>query len=252
METLAEERARQLVHAERLSTIGEMSAGIAHEINNYLAPVLGYTEMLGMKVNAGCGLSPEDSETFKSYLECIVKGTHRIRNLVERIRKHSRKTAGERSLCSVNDIVRQSLELSASAVKRLRLELSLNQKLPNVVADQQELEQVFVNLFKNAADAMEGKGACSLRVSSGFESGAVVVSVSDSGPGIPEDKIEHVFESFFTTKGPEKGTGLGLSVSKSIVERHGGSIKAGNLPGGGAIFTIALPPAAFPEGQTQQ
>lgn len=243
METLAEERAKQLVHAERLSTIGEMSAGIAHEINNYLVPVIGYTDMLAKKLNESAGAIPGDRlDSFKSYLGSVARGVQRIRNLVERIRKHSRRTAGERVRCSVNDIVRQSLELSDNSLKLFRVELGLSQSLPDVVVDQQELEQVFVNLFKNAADAMGASGGV-LRVSSEMVSGAVVVKVADSGPGIPPEKLEQVFESFFTTKGPEKGTGLGLSVSKGIIERHGGSISADNKPGSGAVFTITLPAA---------
>jgi len=150
METLAEERAKQLVHAERLSTIGEMAAGIAHEINNYLSPVLGYAEMLDMKLDKDRYEPKENLETYKSYLDCIVKGAHRIRNLVERIRKHSRKTSGGRTLCSINDVIRQSLELSSSKIKCLRLEVALAASQPQVMADPQELEQVFVNLFKNA------------------------------------------------------------------------------------------------------
>jgi C4-dicarboxylate-specific signal transduction histidine kinase len=242
MESLAEDRAKQLVHAERLSTIGEMSAGIAHEINNYLSPVLGYTEMLAFKFDNQSELKPADLATCKDYLDCIGKGARRIRNLVERIRKHSRRAASRPVLTSVNEIIRQSLELTGARVRSLRLELNLDKDLPKVLVDPQELEQVFVNLIKNAADAMEAKPGL-LRISSvaSPSGGGVILKVADSGPGIPEDKLEHVFESFFTTKGPEKGTGLGLSVSRGIIERYGGNISASNGPSGGAVFTIVLP-----------
>ena len=119
------------------------------------------------------------------------------------------------------------------------MEVNLDSKIPQIMADQQELEQVFVNLFKNAAEAMEetsGGGMLSVSsVQSQDGSNAIVVKVEDSGPGIPQDKLEQVFESFFTTKGPEKGTGLGLSVSKGIIERHGGTIAASNRPDGGSL-----------------
>ncbi len=247
MESLAEERARQLVHAERLSSIGEMAAGIAHEINNYLAPVLGYAEMLAMKLGDSKSLEPERLPVYKGYVENLVKGAQKIRNLVERIRMHSRRLGGGKAPCEINEILSQSLELCENRLKAFKLEKSFAEGLPNILADSQELEQVFVNLLKNAADAMEGRRGSLLKVSSFLDAaGFVVVRVDDSGCGIPEDKLEQIFESFFTTKRPERGTGLGLSISKGIVERHGGAIVALNRKEGGASFVITLPPAPPP------
>jgi len=244
MESLAEDRARQLVHAERLSSIGEMSAGIAHEINNYLAPVMGYTEMLSMKLGADASLAPERAALYKGYVDNVFKGAQKIKNLVERIRVHSRRLGAGKIPCDVNQVISQSLELCENKLKRFKVEKALTSGLPDLLADPQELEQVFVNLLKNAADAMEGREGGALKIASSLDSsGCVVVKVEDTGSGIPTDKMEHIFESFFTTKGPERGTGLGLSVSKGIVERHGGTISAANRQPCGAVFTVAIPQA---------
>lgn len=246
LESLAEERARQLIHAERLSAIGEMSAGIAHEINNYLTPVMGYAEMLGSRLKSPFAPNPESGGRMTQYLDEISLGAKKIKSLVERIRLHSRKGESARAPSDLNEILLHSMELCNNSLKRCKVERELGDGLPPVLCDPQEIEQVFVNIVKNAADAMKDSPVSFLKVSTALEQGRVVARIKDSGAGIKPEHLEHIWESFFTTKGPESGTGLGLSVSKRIIESHGGLLEASNHPDGGAVFTIVLPPCPPP------
>lgn len=247
MEELAEERAKQLVHSERLSTLGEMAAGIAHEINNYLAPITGYTDMLQIGA-MDCGGSPEKQRQFLGdigpYITGIKTSAERIRLLVQRIRSHSRTEAMDKSACDINDIIEQSLELCVNQVKRMSLTKNLKDDLPLTHVSINEIEQVIVNLIKNAGDELTDQSDQKLIISTSADGRNVIVTIEDNGPGIPEANLQKIWQSFFTTKEEEKGTGLGLSICKSIVESHNGSIEADNRPEGGARFTIKLPVAS--------
>ncbi|OGV47902.1 MAG: hypothetical protein A2017_02315 [Lentisphaerae bacterium GWF2_44_16] len=240
METLAEERAKKLIHSERLSTLGELAAGMAHEVNNYLAPISGYADLLKLYID-NMPLGEAEKIKYSEYIDGINRGAGRIRKLIERVRIHGRKTASERIDTDVRELLVQSLELCVGKLKRVKVERDLTEMPLKVNVMSQEIEQVFVNIFKNAAEAMSGREGSVLWVSSRFEADIVRVIIEDNGPGVPEEHIENIWEAFFTTKSAEDGTGLGLSISKGIIENHGGSIKAENRKEGGARFIIELP-----------
>lgn len=242
MEALAEERAKKLIHAERLSTLGELAAGMAHEVNNYLAPVSGYAELLKFNINS-MSLNDAEKSRYREYIDGISAGAGRIKKLIERVRTHGRKTGSERIGSNINDLIIQSLELCTGKLKKVKVTRTLQEAPVRVNVMPQEIEQVFVNIFKNAAEAMAGRSGSVLSVSSYSDAAVVRVIIEDNGPGIPESQIENIWEAFFTTKPAEEGTGLGLSISKGIIEDHGGSIRAENRNEGGARFIIELPTA---------
>jgi C4-dicarboxylate-specific signal transduction histidine kinase len=239
MERLAEERAAQLIHAERLSTLGELAAGIAHEINNYISPASGYIKIMELQLEQLLTVSDKDKAYFRNAIRQTGDSIAKIERLVGRLKKHSRKRQDEKSLTNINNIVRQAAELCHSKLKFLDYAEFLSQDLKPVSVNSQEIEQVIVNILKNAADELDRDGI--IRVYTSMEDDRLVISIEDNGPGIPEDGEEKIFESFFTTKDEERGTGLGLSVSKEIIESHGGRIFAEKSEMGGAAFVIELP-----------
>jgi len=247
LESLAEERARQLIHSERLSTLGELSAGIAHEINNYLSPVAGYTEMLEIQTSKLEEIiPPEITNAFSIYIKGINESSEKIRNLMERIRTHSRKSGGDKSYVSVNNVLTHSIELCTSKLRKFKLVKNLAKNIGLTLINIQEIEQVLINVLKNAAEALEGRIDGIISVKTYQDNDFACVSIADNGTGIPEDELEKIWDSFFTTKPTEKGTGLGLSISKSIIEEHGGTIEARNNPEkAGAEFIIKLPVKKF-------
>lgn len=242
MESLAEERAKKLIHAERLSILGELSAGMAHEVNNYLSPVMGYLEMLSLRLSR-MEIAEEQRAGINDCLSGIGVGADRIRKLIERIRSHSKANRDEKSILNINDVLNHSLELCISKLKKFTIEKNFATRLPIITANVQELEQVFVNIFKNAADSMEEMpmGANRIKIYTQSDDKRIYITIEDCGTGIPHEQIDKIFDSFFTTKSNEKGTGLGLSICKGIIEGYSGRIRVENRAEGGARFTIELP-----------
>lgn len=257
MEALAEERARQLVHAERLSVLGTLTAGFAHEISNPLNVILGNAELLHATWDeiappirralendgANMELLRQATDETPRMLRDIQAGAEQTARLVRGLKRFSRKDDEWISQCLINDCVERALRLGHSRFKNwLTIETELDPDLPLTRAKPQQLEQVFLNLFLNAADAMKPQEDGILRITSRHEGDKVVVVVEDTGPGIPPDALDTIWEPFFTTKGPEEGTGLGLSISRGIIEEHEGTLYAENRPHpGGARFTIEIP-----------
>lgn len=239
MEALAEERAKQLVHAERLSTLGELSAGIAHEINNYIAPASGYVKIMELQLEQLHSVSDKDKAYFRNAIRQTGDSVAKIERLVKRLKKHSRKNIEEKSIENINNIVRQAAELCFSRLKFMDYAELLSEDLKPIPVNSQEIEQVLVNILKNAADELGHNG--SIRVYTFMEKNNVVVRIEDNGPGIPAGAEKKVFEAFFTTKESERGTGLGLSVSRGIIKSHGGKIWVEKSEMGGAAFVIELP-----------
>jgi C4-dicarboxylate-specific signal transduction histidine kinase len=162
--------------------------------------------------------------------------------MVRSLKDYARKNKTAEGLCDINQCVRNALDLCANAVKHhVTVETELAPKLPSVMGDSQEIDQVFVNLFINAADAMKANGNGTLHIRTHSEETAVRIVVEDTGPGLPEEMMEEIWKPFFTTKGPDQGTGLGLSIVRGIIESHKGRIVAENRPSGGARFIITLP-----------
>ena len=259
MGKLAEERSKQLVHAERMATVGLLSAGIAHEINNPATFIAGNVQTLGKfyedvepilreRTQQDC----ENSEKLEFILdempkavEGIQNGVSRISRIVTGLKSFCRKNENSVAACDINTCIEQALELCHNALKyHVTIEKDLAENLPGIMADSQQIEQVLINLFVNAADAMIEKSQGTLSIKSQSADNSVVVKISDTGPGIPDDKLDDIWQPFFTTKPPDKGTGLGLFTVRGIIENHEGLISLENKPSGGAEFTITFPAVA--------
>ncbi len=257
MEALAMDRAQQLIHAERMATLGTMSAGIAHEINNSTSVISGNVQTLQRfwplveSKLAGEGPADEDDdarvqfvlEEVPKILSAMRKGVGRVAKIVQGLKDYSRSGFKHaRALCSVNEAIQESLDLCENAKKLTsRVVLDLDPELPKTVADMQQLEQVFVNLIVNACDAMGERTESVLEITTRRKGDSMTIVFEDNGPGIPEELLEKIWDPFFTTKGVGKGTGLGLSISQGLIEDHGGRFRVENRAAGGACFTITLP-----------
>ena len=225
----------QLIEREKLSAVGEFVAGVTHELNNPLAVILGYAQLLGEEA-----LSPDQG----GYLRHIVGGVERCRKITRGLLAFARQGPSERVHVQINDLLEETLgflqfELRASKISVVR---HFEPRLPQITADPQQLQQVFLNIMNNARQAMEergGNGMLTLTTRSAVNQ--VWIVIEDDGPGIRPEHLGRLFTPFFTTKPVGKGTGLGMSVSYGIVRKHGGEIRAESPPGSGARFTIELP-----------
>ncbi len=231
----AESRAHQ---AERLAVVGEIAAGMAHEIRNPLMSIRGFAQLLQEDM-------PPDGAQHQ-YLSIIVKETQRMNDLIERLLHYARPPGGREALVSVNAVLLDTLQLTASRIRRknISLEHRLADGLPCVYADQEQLKQVVLNLLINAIQALENRpGEGSVLAATGYDAELerVKISVSDNGDGISEEMIDKIFMPFFTTK--EQGTGLGLAMVEKTVTNMGGAVQVASTKGEGACFTLLLPPA---------
>ncbi|HET7340269.1 MAG TPA: ATP-binding protein [Methylomirabilota bacterium] len=234
LEDLQHSQANAAEH-QRLSTVGKLAAGLAHEINNPLTAILGQAHLLMRAAEH----SPETRER----LGVIIQETSRAARLLKSVLTLSRSHTTERSDCSLDAEVRMLLQLTQPQrdLAGIRTIAELD-PVPPVRANADQMRQVVLNLLQNAHQAMAGNaGEHALTVSTRVTEDRVLVQVLDTGPGMPPDVLPRVFDAFFTTKKNEQGTGLGLWVSYDIVEQHGGRLTANNRPEGGAIFTMELP-----------
>jgi signal transduction histidine kinase len=237
MVTLEMTRA-SLVQSEKLSSLGELVAGVAHELNNPLTTVIGYAE-LAIK-EKGCG------EEIRRDLEMINEGARRAAQIVRSLLAFARNDSREKTLVGVNGVLEKVLGLTANQIRldniEIRLELAPGSALPMVKAHDRQLQQVFLNLVNNAHQAMASlKRPGILTVKTEHRNGMVLITVADTGPGISKADLTRIFDPFFTTKPVGQGTGLGLSVSYGIVQEHGGKIRAESEEGHGATFVVELP-----------
>ena len=248
-----EEQRSRFVRSDRLRSLGEMAAGIAHELNQPLVGVRGLAEHLLIGMERGWKL---DAVKLQQRLEGIVEQADRMVHIIEHVRKFARE-AGRPELAAVpvNEVVQSALDLLQVQFRShgLELDAELGEELPLVQANPYSLEEVVLNLLSNARDATEerfGEDAGSgerVEVRTGVEDGWVRIAVADSGVGIPSGVAERVFEPFFTTKDPDRGTGLGLSISKGIVEEFGGRLELASVEGEGTTVTICLPATPEPD-----
>jgi two-component system NtrC family sensor kinase len=224
---------KQLIHADRLATIGQLAAGVAHELNEPLSNILGFAQLAGKH--------PELPEKSAYDLEKIVHASLYAREIIKKLLLFARQTTVCKSSIDLNDTVSAALELFEYRFEKegIKLVRGFSPELPPLVADGGQLKQVIVNLVVNAIQAMPGGGILTVRTST--EGKHLVCSVEDTGTGMAEEIIDRIFVPFFTTKDVDQGTGLGLPVAHGIVVAHGGTIEVKSAPGKGATFTIRLP-----------
>lgn len=234
------ETQREVIHAERLAAVGELVSGIAHEINNPIGIILSRLDAIELEAEA----TPMPPQLAKD-LAVIRTHAERITRTVEGLLAFTRKVPERRRVAlDLNGVLRESLELVGDtlASRAVRVETDLCAEPLPLVGDPAALEQVFVNLFVNAADAMQGGGQLTVRSRlAPDDPGVAEATVSDTGEGIPAHLLERIFDPFFSTKQSRGGTGLGLSVSRRIVHEHGGKIRADSTPGQGSVFEVRLP-----------
>ncbi|HTY63895.1 MAG TPA: ATP-binding protein [Acidobacteriota bacterium] len=223
----------QLLQAEKLSSIGLLAAGIAHEVNTPIAGISSYTQMLLKE-------TPE-TDRRKHILEKIEKQTFRAAEIVSGLLNFSRLSSSEFKDVDINRLIDESLALLNHQLQlnNIKVESRYDPSLPPVYGNMGKLQQVFVNLFLNARDAMPSGGE--IAVQTGMNESMVTVDISDTGMGIAEENIRRIFDPFFTTKSIGKGTGLGLAVTYGIIQEHGGGIFVDSSSGKGTHFTVKLP-----------
>jgi signal transduction histidine kinase/FixJ family two-component response regulator len=228
----------QLIEGEKLSTVGKLAAGLAHETRNRLTAILGQAELLLM--------GSDDPAKVRERLHTIVQETSRAAQMLQNLLRFTGRHPAERHPCRLEDQLRWVLELKGHQLMRDGVEIVTDfQDVRPVLADEGQIQQVLLNLVQNAHQAMaaqQGPRVLTLRLSD-TDGPNVRLEVLDSGPGIHPHVLPRIFDAFTTTKAPGEGTGLGLWVSYAIAEQHQGSLRASNLPEGGAAFVLELPAA---------
>ena len=222
----------QLVQNEKLVALGKLAAGVAHEINNPLTGILAYAEdMLE---------DTDQNSSFHEDLNVIVRETLRCREIVRNLLDFAKQDTPTFQVSNPNDIVHSvySLVERLPQFRDIKLHTHINEKIPTVIVDPKQMQQVILNLLINAADAMQYKGNIYISTEYDYIHNKCIIAVEDTGPGIPENLIDKIFEPFFSTK---TTSGLGLAVSWGIVERHNGVIEVDMAESGGAVFRIVLP-----------
>ena len=227
----------QLTRSEKLTALGQMAAGVAHEINNPLGGILLYGNLVLEDI-------PENGAT-RENMKKIIHQTNRCKNIVQGLLDFARTPTGDMLHLQINEIVTAALNLvkDQAIFHGIEVETRFAENLPEVNGDPSRLEEVFLNLFINAADAMKEKGG-RLRITTSSIVDRVKVIITDTGKGIDQAHLPHIFEPFFTTKDPGQGTGLGLSIAYGVIKRHNGFIDAESAPGKGTTFIISLPSCA--------
>jgi signal transduction histidine kinase len=224
----------QLVQSEKLAAFGQLGAGIAHEVKNPLAGILGYVQLSLRK------LEPESA--LHNNLKIVEKETKRCRTIIDNLLKFTRQEKVAQEPTDVNQVAEDTAMLvdHQLGMHRIRLEKALAEGLPRIVGNANQLQQVLLNIILNAEQAMEGNPG-TVRIETEGKDGMVEIRVRDTGPGIPKEIQAKLFDPFFTTKPAGKGTGLGLSVSYGIVKDHRGDILVRSEPGQGACFILRIP-----------
>lgn len=224
----------QLYQAEKMASIGKLAAGVAHQINNPLGGITLFTKLILEE--------HELPEEVQQDLNRILKDAQRCRTTVKELLEFARQSKNDKKPMDLNRAIERTLFLveGHAIFHNIQIQKDLSANVPFINGDEHQLGHVIMNIVFNAAQAMEGKGVLKIRTRRAQNS-RVILEVADSGPGIPQEILPHIFEPFYTTKEEGKGTGLGLSLAYGIIADHGGAVSASNAPGGGAIFTIWLP-----------
>jgi two-component system sensor histidine kinase HupT/HoxJ len=255
---------QQLIHSEKMASLGRLVAGVAHELNNPISFVYGntvalkrYAERIARYLAAIHGDMPRDQrealrselridrmlDDLPSLIDGTVEGAERTRDIVDALKRFSATDRDERRAFDLVEVIERAVQWVCKATAdQFEVNLSLPSSL-EVMGSPGQLQQVVMNLVQNAADATENSRERRLEVSARVEDAKTVIEFRDSGPGIPAENLGKLFDPFFTTKPVGRGTGLGLAISYGIVERHGGKLTVSNHPRGGALFGLHLPQA---------
>jgi signal transduction histidine kinase/CheY-like chemotaxis protein len=237
---------RQLLQAEKMTALGELVAGVAHEMNNPLSSIMGYTQLL---------LGRDLPADIRRRLENVYAESERMAKIVKNLLTFARKHPPEKRHLGLNGVIEKTLDLKQYhfRVNQIRVETALAGDLPMTMLDFHQIQQVLINLLNNAEQAMAERGRGGrIRIATRAAGGRIEARLSDDGPGIPLEIQSHIFEPFFTTKKDEKGTGLGLSLCYGIMQEHGGSIRVESRPGQGATFILELPIIRVPDETSQR
>ena len=223
----------QLFRSEKLASLGKLAAGVAHEINNPLTGILTNSSLLLEDLPA--------DDPRREDVEVMVHETIRCREIVKRLLDFARQTKPQKRLADINTLLENIILLvrNQTSFRNIVIEKHLSRDIPEVLVDPDQIQQVFVNIILNAAEAMTKGGELTIASAVSARGDNLVITIADTGPGIPEEVRERIFDPFYTTK--EHGTGLGLSISYGIVEQHGGIINVESSVGKGSLFTIQLP-----------
>jgi two-component system NtrC family sensor kinase len=232
----------QIIETGKLASVGELAAGIAHEINNPVAIMVeeaGWIEDLLEEEEFKEG---ENLGEFKRALNQIRAQGHRCKEITHKLLSFARKTDSRVKDLNINNVIDELVTLSEQRAKysKVVIETSLQDNLPNIKASETELQQVFLNLINNAIDAMEKEGG-TISIKSRLDVKNVVIDLADNGPGIPQANLPRIFDPFFTTKPVGKGTGLGLSICYGIIKKMGGEISVESNVGIGTTFHVYMP-----------
>ena len=226
----------QLMQSEKFSAIGQLLAGVAHELNNPLTTIMGFSEILLLRK-----CSPDKT---RNYLEKINESSLLCKNIVQKLLAFSRKERSKQEYIHVNHVIESTLELKQHDFKvdGIQVVKQLADNMPGTMANFYELQQVFLNIINNAHQAMKMDAKTgTLTVKSAFDEQVLRIDFLDTGPGIPEKNLQKIFEPLFTTKKKGEGTGLGLSICCEIIKEHKGNIFVANDQGKGACFAIEIP-----------
>ena len=238
------QKSEMLIQNEKMSAIGVLAAGVAHELNNPLTAVVGFAQMIAEKLKASrpANWSDTEYERAQQALENLVQGAHRARDIVGSLLRFARATKPDaRTLVDINQTLRDAFVFTEHLLLRhgIMLEKRLAPELPPVWGNSARLQHVFTNLLINAQQATPSGGTVRVLTERAEQPKGVWVHVEDTGEGIPPEALERIFEPFYTRK--EHGTGLGLSIAKQIIEEHGGEIRVASELGKGARFSVFLP-----------
>jgi two-component system NtrC family sensor kinase len=241
---------QKLFQSDRLASLGQLAASVAHEINNPIAGVLNLS-MLIERVLKEDGIPPERVEEVRRYLLQISSETTRVGRIVGDLLAFSRRSSPQRTPADLNAIIRRTVSIIDHKLKlaNVELELQLDENLSKMKCDSSQLQQVIVNLVMNASEATHnrGNGKVTVRTTSNTEKASIRLEVKDNGDGIPKEYLAKIYDPFFTTKDEGKGVGLGLAVVYGIIESHGGDIEVETKIGEGTTFLVDLPVSGEPK-----
>jgi two-component system NtrC family sensor kinase len=226
---------QRIMESERLALIGQLSANVAHELNNPLQGIVTFSHLL---IEDTVCEGPQ-----KAFVEKIVGQANRCRDIIRGLLDFSRQRAPDKTLCDINNVVRECLALveNQALFHNIVIDRELQPDLPMAVIDPSQIERVFINLIINAAEAMNDNGHLSIKTRSNSNREIIEIDFEDNGQGISEENLNKIFDPFFTTKDVGHGTGLGLAISYGIIKSHNGSISVKSGVGTGTTFTVKIP-----------